>query len=155
MHLVLNSIAVINSLLWSVSNTLGSLGTGNSLFKSAFANISGCILNANGSILSLFQRNSDITSINNSVVNLSLNFWNLSTAAWSLTLLPAALTTYYWIDNERLTQNINKLTSSFTVAYNSWAAVLSSNDTLNSVSLMSLSTTLWVQKVNYQGFLIA
>ena len=112
---IFNSIAVINWLIWSVSNTVGLLGTDNSSFKSVFANVNSSIFNAEASLSSLFQRNSDITSMNNSVVNSSLKF----------TPLPAALTklsTPYWIDNTRLTQNINKLTSLSTVAYNAWNA---------------------------------
>ena len=103
---------------------------------------------------SLFQRYSNITNLNTSVVNLSLNFWNLITTACSLAKLPAALTnlsTSYWIDNERFMQNINKLTSVSTVAYNAWNAVLSSNDVLNSVSLMNLSTTAWNTKYQLSG----
>ena len=61
--------------------------------------------------------------------------------------LPGALTNLsnsYWLDNERLTQNINKLTSVSTVAYNSWNAVLSNNDTLttNTADISTLKNLL-------------
>ena len=94
-----NSIAVINLSLWSVSNTPGSLGMDNSSFKSAFTHVNSSIINVNASISTLFQLH--------------------SSAAWALTQLPAALSklsTSYWIDHARLTQNINKLTSVLMVA---------------------------------------
>jgi len=80
------------------------------------------------------------------MVNLSLNFWNLSGTAWSMTYLPAAfsnLSTSYWIDNARLTQNINTLTSVSTVAYNAWNGFVANSNMWNSVSLMNLSSTVW------------
>ena len=92
------------------------LGTDISSFKNMFAKVNSSIHNANTYISSLFQRNSDITNLNTSVVNLSLNF--LEPQVWALTPLLVALTnlsTSFWIDNERSTQNINKLTSVSTV----------------------------------------
>ena len=48
---IFNSIAIINSLLWSVLNTLGLLRTDNSSFNSAFPNVNSSIVNKNASYI--------------------------------------------------------------------------------------------------------
>ena len=78
---IFNLIAVINSSLWSVLNTLGSLGTDNSSFKTAFATTNSCIIYANAStviVKSFWSRsNSKHASLKNvsnllSLINVNL-----------------------------------------------------------------------------------
>ena len=123
-------------MLLSVSNALGSIGIINSSLTTACLALNSSMINANASISSLIQRNSDITNLNNSTVNLSLNFWNLSGTTWAMSYLPAAfsnLSTTFWVDDSKLTQNINSLSSVSTVAYNSWNAILAQTNILNNV----------------------
>ena len=76
---------MINSSLWSVSNTLGLPATDNVLFKTAFTDANSSIGNANASQLNLFQRNSDLMNLNYSVCSVERSFsemWLLKTTVF-------------------------------------------------------------------------